>query len=610
MRSRFPQLAACLFICFGSNVLAQTGIPKRSDVMFPKVAEVQELRSFHADQTAWGFMKSIRGDFDTAEWEKSVEDHHKQGLKIHGRIEWDLNWDGIRKRHPADYEKAACRDFEGNPVYFPWNDKQFWFCNHQPIFQEYLRFQIREMALSAKPDGLLFDSQTGTPTSYKRGGCFCDQCMLDFPKWLSEHFTAEELAKWGIDDIFTWNYHHYLKASGWNLEQYKSHVLHGKPVPLGSEYKLFQKEYLNQLVSDLISYAQDLAGYKLAISCSSPVHDLYYAGVRMVQLPEIDFYTQEYNHRIDTLRVPEHTILLYKLAEAMEKPLVLTAQPEPDWWGMFHNDRLNLSWSWIAQAYANGANFIVPRRMWGYQGTVHVYFEGKQKGYEKIYRLMIIHPELFDDYEAVSHVGLLYVHRAHRHRDKTVDRLAAELMMRNIPFRLEIAGDSWWPKYLDKRRLQSLDAIVVHRDLLKFLDSKQRAVLGTVKRKCVEWNGDDLSALDKQMSREISVSAHNVASFPRQKTGDAKAPYILHLVNHNYVAEKEVFEKQKDFEVVLSEQLFGGVGSKALYHTPQSEEPIALEILSDKVGQSYRFRVPSLNHWGIVQIMHDASEGN
>ena len=151
---------------------------------------------------------------------------------------------------------------------------------------------------------------------------------------------------------------------------------------------------------------------------------------------------------------------------------------------------------------------------------------------------------------------------------------------------------------------------MVHHDLLEFLDSKQRAVLGTVRRKCVEWNGDDLSALDKRLSREISVSALNVAAFPRQKTGDAKAPYILHLVNHNYIAEKEAFEKQKDFEVVLSNYLFDGVGSSASYHTPQSEEPIALEVSPAEVEQSYRFRVPSLNHWGVVEIMHDASEGN
>ena len=381
-------------------------------------------------------------------------------------------------------------------------------------------------------------------------------------------------------------------------------------MPLGTEYRLFQKDYLNQLVSNLIAYAQAQAGYNLAISCSSPVHDLYYAGTRMVQLPEIDFYTQEYNHRIDELRVPEHTILLYKLAEAMGKPLVVTAQPEPDWWGMHHDNRLNLSWSWIAQAYANGANFIVPRRMWGYQGTKHTYFEGKDKGYEAIYRLMIEHPDLFDDYHPVTHVGLLYVHRAHRHYDKSVDRLAGELMINNIPFQLEVAGDRWWPQYLDEARLESLAALVVHADSLPFLDSNQRDLLTRKKRKCVVWDRDGLTALDKLLPREIRVSADRVAAFPRHKPKDPSAPYILHLVNHNYVADDDQIQKQEDFDVVFSRGLFGDVGSRALYHTPLEETPIALEIVPDIAGGSYQIRIPLLNHWGVIEIVHDSNESD
>ena len=606
MRSRNREPIIFLFVCLSTHALAQTGIPKRSDVLFPNIEEAQELHSFEADMTVWGFMASIHGNFDTSRWKHSVKDHHNHGLSIHGRVEWDLNWEGILKRHPEEYEKAACHDFDGKPIYFPWNDQEFWFCNHQPIFQEYLKFQIR-LALSAKPDGLLFDSQTGTPTSYGRGGCFCDRCMANFPKWLSEHFTAAELGKWEIDDISTWNYHHHLKDQGWTWEKYKSRVSNGSTtIPLANEYRLFQKEYLNQLVRDLISYAQERAGYELAISCSSPLYDAYYAGVRMVHLPEIDFYSQEYNHRIDSLKLPDHLVMLYKIAEAMDKPLVVTAQPEPDWFDMHHSDRVNLSWSWIAQAYANGANFIVPRRMWGYNGTNHVYFEGKLKGYKKIYQLMVAHPELFDDYEAVSHVGLLYVHQAYRQYDKTVDRIAAEMMLQNIPFRLEIAGDQWWPKYLEAGRLKELDAIVVHRKLLDLLDEKQRAVLNTVKHKWVKWDSNDMSAMDKRLSREIRMTAQNVSAFPRHKRNDADAPYVLHLLNRNYRADEDTFEIQNHFKVTLSNRLFGGFGTKAFYYTPGSQEPIKLEILRNEAGQSYTFVVPALNHWGIVKIRQDS----
>lgn len=549
---------------------------------------------YGADMIGWGFLPAAQGSFDTSNYIKAVEQHHSAGIKFQARIEWDVVWDGMRK-FTSDYERAACRDLNGEPLNFPWKPSAYWFCSHQTLFRDYILYQIN-MALTGSPDSLMFDSQTSTPITYWYGGCFCDRCMVDFNDWLNEHYTSDELASMGIPDLATFNYHDYLVDAGYTRTTYNNAAKRWpNNIPLSQEYRLFQLQFINSYVQELANYARNKVDYPLMISTSSPIIDPYFHGSRMVYVPDVDFYTLEYNHNADRHIVPENVITLYKIADALGRPCVVTGQPNPDWLTMYREKRVNLARSWIAQAYANGAIFMVPIKMWAYEGSKHYWYNSRTGDYDYIYRFIHENPDLFDGYEPISHVGLVYVHTAYRKNSKVIFDACAALTRENIPFRLVIAGDDWWPRHLDQRELDSLD--VVTTSDTKYLDPAQQAVLDTVSDRIIQWS--DLTSLFDLLPREITIEASDVTVLPRAKPNDPSAPLICHLVNRNYIASTDSMIVQKNFAVTLTDSLFGSPITRATYYEP-GESPVALKVKS--VSNGILINIPHLEHWGVLQL--------
>jgi hypothetical protein len=68
----------------------------------------------------------------------------------------------------------------------------YWFCSNSPLYQEFLRGRPR-LAMSVQPDGFHIDDYGGTTGSLWQGGCFCDNCMAGFRKYLADQVPAEKL---------------------------------------------------------------------------------------------------------------------------------------------------------------------------------------------------------------------------------------------------------------------------------------------------------------------------------------------------------------------------------------------------------------------------------
>ncbi|MFB3107176.1 MAG: hypothetical protein ACE1ZA_19950, partial [Pseudomonadales bacterium] len=284
----------------------------------------------------------------------------------------------------------------------------------------------------------------------------------------------------------------------------------------------------------------------------------------------------------------------------------MTGQPWPDWNTMALNpNRVDLISSWIAQAYANGANFMVPHAMWSYSEVApgNPYYYLTPGELEPIYNFVADNSELFDDYEAVANVGLVYVHNAYRNNSLDVYAAAGELMEQNIPFELLIAGDEWWPKTLSDsdqlNRLQELSVVVETNATSQYIDSVQQSVLDGVSGKTVTWDNNDLSALLNLLDREIDVSASDVAAFPRMHASDPVAPSILHLVNRNYNSSTSTLTSQNNFTVTLTDQLFNGEIQSALYHRPGAS---TLNLLVTDGNGDVTITIPNLSDWGVLEL--------
>lgn len=574
---------------------------ERSHVVFTAPKYDDSYERYGADMVAWGFMPPSWGDLDPAAHANAVSLAQGAGLTFQSRIEWDVVWAGMQSFSP-DYADAAVRDFDGGTLAFPWNPGAFWFCSHQPLFDDYTHFQIADVALAADPEFILLDSQTATPITYWYGGCFCDRCIAEFTEWLELRYTATELAALGIPDVSTFDYHDHLVASGYNRASYESQAkIWPNAIPLSHDYRLFQQRWLNDYIQGLIAFAAANATGEIAVSTSSPILDPYFAGTRMVHVPEVDFFTQEFPHEAETGAVPFDVIAAYKIADVLGRRLLLTAQPDPDWAIMVHENRVDLARSWIAQAYAYGANFMVPLEMWAVDGLGSYWYQAAPEDYEYLYKFIDENAALFDDYEAVAHVGVLYVHTAYRYFSQQLYQAVAGLTLENIPFRLVVAGDEWWPRYLDAGELAALDAVVTTTDAAA-LDAVQAATLAAVSAKTALW--PDVESLVQILPREIATTGSGVSVVPRANPGVADAPFIVHLVNRNYTAATDTMETQSNFDVTLLDSLFGSRAQAARYHRP-GQAPVDLTINAGI--EAATFTVPGLEHWGIVELTPSSS---
>jgi len=600
--SGYPCTVALVLLMCTGHVAHAAGI-NLSDVVFTNpdynFTSTGIYDEYGTDTIGWGFMALAWGSTDYSGLANTVQVHHDAGIKFQARIEWDVVWEGMTEIFaPDDYHQAAVRDLDGDPLYFPWNPTAFWFCSHQPLFQDYILYQI-DLALGIDPDSLMFDSQTSTPITYSNGGCFCDRCMADFRDWLDANYTSSELAAMGIADIASFNYHDFLVDAGYDRRSYNSQCRNWpNTIPLSNEYRLFQLQWLNVYMQELVDYARrEKPG--LMTSTSSPIWDPYFEGGRLLYLPQMDFYTSECTHRANRRAVADEMFPVYKIADALDRPIVTTAQPSPDWWTMWSENRVNLCRTWIAQAYAHGALFMVPISMWAYQGATQRWYESSPGDYDYIYQFIDDNPNLFDGYEPVAHIGLLYVHTAYRNNVAEVFDVCAEMTNANIPFKLLVAGDDWWPRYLDETEVQSLDAVVTTADV-GYLDPVQQAALDTVSEKTVQW--PDAAGLFDLLPREITVGASNVIALPRANLDATTAPFICHLLNRNYVSANDTMTVQEDFDVTLADSLYGSPIVGATYFEP-GELPVALPIQSS--AGSVTVTVPHLELWGILELRAD-----
>ncbi|NQZ82610.1 MAG: hypothetical protein HRT52_16500 [Colwellia sp.] len=612
---------------------------KKSAVLFtqPFYQELQtdnygKYQDYGVDATLWGFLPPTFSDFDALNnfdeqmknYVNGIELHKTAGIDWISRIEWDVIWRGMTSKYPESYQQATVKRLDGSAMEISWFPGHYFFSTHESLFQEYVHWQIQDVAFyrdatdSETIDGLLFDSQHSTPAQYYSGGDFSSGCMENFSTWLATHYSVEELSALAIPDISTFHYGNYLIAAGYTVERYESEVkISSHQIPLANLFKHFLQDWNNSYLADLVKFSDDIAqeqGYPykeglgyIPVGTSSPILDPFWQGLRFPANDVFDFYVQEFDHQANKNQPIADVMLLYKLAESLNKPLMLTGQPYPDWNFMVDNPKaVDLPRSWIAQAYANGAVFMAPEHMWAYKGTVQRYYQPKRGDYDFIFRWIAENSYLFDGYQTVAKVGLVYSHKAYRqseYQQLDVIAAAAELMEKNIPFKLLVAGDTWWPKYLtDVDQASAInDYEVIVTTLFNGipLNLSQQNILNDVAHKVVVW--PDTESILSILPNQISIDVDNVAVFPRRNNTHphTNAPNIVHLVNRDYDKTTQSMKRKEQLTLTVANELFNEKFVGARYN--QAGHPsveVTVEIEQDCISVT----LPNLDNWGIVEL--------
>ena len=575
---------------------------KRSDVVFMGPSGPEVCKEYMATVVSWGGRPWGTTEGALKHFNDRARAIRGLGIKYLPGAAFRTASAGAIDHDPEGFKDSICYSLHGEPILVPWlwdhehkGHPAYWFCTNAPGYRDYLRAQMKD-AFAAGAEGLHIDDYGGTFGSrWAGGGCFCRHCLAAFREHLKEHGDAGVLAALGIDDLDAFDYGQFLRDRGVTDEQYKKEgAWNPEKVPLSHEYEGFQLKAATEWVAEYRRYCEGIAGHALALCVNSAVS----GPDNLVIAQHLTFFSGEVHHEAEEGKVSLAPVWTFKLGDAVELPMACTGAGW-DWAYVNEHNKPGLVRTWIAQAYAFGHFFMPPVHQWCYtkeKGT-H-WWEPDPKEFSYLTRFIRENAELFDDYESVAQVGLVYSNAGFRQwKRKTTIEACRELAEMNVPFRVVAAGDKWIPQRLDAGELGKLRAVIVADDL--FLDAEQQAALDAVKSRVVRWPDEKDRLQELAPPAAVVDGAEQVTVVPRVKPDDPAAPVVVHLCNRNYDLESDAMVVQRDFRVWLAGSLLGRGVSKATLHAPGAG-PVDLDFRA--TGGGVEVTVPELDLWGIVVL--------
>ncbi|MXX51215.1 MAG: hypothetical protein F4Z39_09345 [Chloroflexi bacterium] len=592
---------------------------KRSDVLITRPCSMEVYRRYRATGLGWGFLPEPdrRGLPPDEEMMRDVDEAHRCGVKFQGRVELDADWMGMID-FDSNFMESTVRDLDNRPAITWWTHTYkghpaYHYCTNAPGYRHYLFYQLQRV-MSAGTDWLMIDSAIPTigTLNARYGGCFCQHCMVRFREFLRETMSPGQLQLAGIQGIDCFDYGEVLRMRGITDQRYRAEILAFPPtLPLANAYFDFQWREVNTLFRAFKRVAQTY-GEHVPMSSNSP----FFWAEFMYAVDAHDFYTTEMQYKPPEDEIlPSEPIYTFKLADALDKLIAITGVPSA-----FEPYRLQPRPGhiclWIAQAYAHGHVFMVPDKMWTLRspGEADRWYYADTHDYTELYHFVREYPQLFDDYEALAPVALVFSNNAVR--QYLSERLNQEhlggqnrsapqtqlveaclsLSRANIPFRLLVAGDDWVADRLLNADLTAYRAIVRFKQT--GLNARQEEKLRSAGEKLLTYSEPE--DLLSQLDTDIEITgAVNISALPRYKPGDKGATIVCHLLNANYDFDTDKYKPARDFDLRLESRLLNRTFTNAWLYAPGVE---ARKIACRADSQATIITVPELEMWAIVQL--------
>ncbi|NQT15508.1 MAG: hypothetical protein HQ582_22310, partial [Planctomycetes bacterium] len=499
-----------------------------------------------------------------------------------------------------DFLDAACRDFDDKPILVPWlwdheykGNPFYWWCTNSPLFHAYLEGRL-ESVMKAAPDGLHIDDYSGTAGAVTwLSGCFCRHCMAGFRAHLADNVDQGKLVELGVTDLDGFDYRRFLLAQGVKPEDYKRKRA---SLPLAAEFLDFHVKANNAFVAQYRRKAEEIRGAPLTLCVNSGLS----RPQTLVIAPHLSYFCCEVPHNAAGRAAAKHPVYVYKLADGLDRPVTSTASGH-DWAYVMEHNLPCLVRTWVALSYAHGHTLMAPHRQWCYnkeKGT-H-WYTGPVEDYAHVYQFVRRNSRLFDRYEAIQPVAVVYDNAARRRNKADVEPICVALAEKNVPFTVVVAGDDWLDYRLDRQRLARFKAVVVPKDLA--MDQDGRKLIDQVEAdgRLVVWPEAD--RLAKLVPEPIVVEgSDSVGVVPRAIRDDDDAPPVVHLLNRAYDGDNDACVPQNDFTLRLRKDLFADRAfTGATLHAPNAY-PIPLPLNSDP--EYIVIKIPQLKLWAIVELV-------
>lgn len=605
-----------------SALLAAERAIKHSDVVFMGPGSKDVCEIYGTTVISWGGRPW--GDVPKAieEFRKRVEMAHSLGIRYCAGAAFRTDFAGMIDFN-SQWRDCRCLSIDGQPITVPWlwdhkhkdGHPAYWFCSNAQGYRDFLKWQVK-MGMTAEVEGLHIDDYNGTAGTEYLGACFCPNCTRAFAEFLKTKVAPQRLKECGVASLDGFDYGAYLKGRGIATVSDFNRVIFGPPTNLGPEYLRFQYTRAAEFVGDVRTYAEQIVGHPLLLSVNASVSDpksLFIA-------PYVSYYCGEVNHGGEErpwgpkANRDLEPVWSFKLADAIGRFQACTGSGG-DWAYIDAQKKPGLVRMWIAQDYAFGHALMAPVRQWAYtkeKGT-H-WYQARPEDYAHLYRFVRRNSTLFDDYEAVGLVGLLYSNAGARRSVNEVREACLWLAGKSIPFELALAGDDWLDARITPKTLGKYRAVVVAEPTL--LEGEQKRTLDELAAagRVVKYDaktGLDEAALSRLAPTLIAIDgADKVIAVARANPARPDAPTIVHLLNRDYDPPADAMKKLKNVKVTLHKDLFGGRSfTKATLYCPPAvldrqdpgaSEPVSLRI--EPAGNDVTVAIPKLELWGVVKL--------
>lgn len=531
-----------------------------------------------------------------------IAEAHKKGVRVFASsVGFRTEFAGMIDFSPR-FAEARCLNFAGEPFIVPWlwdhkhkGEPAWWFCTNSPLYRSYLRQRL-ERVVASGADALHIDDYTGTAGAVTwLDACFCPNCMEGFREYLRAHGDEAELRELGINDLDRFDYGEFLRKQGITPERY--HRERAK-LPLAAAFLDFHVKAVTEFVAEFRREGEQSKGGPLPLAVNSSLS----GPMNLAITPHLGYFCCELDHRAESREVPLQPVYAYKLADGLNRPVTSTASGG-DWAYINEHQLPGLVRTWAALSYAFGHNLMVPHRMWCYtkeKGT-H-WYSGPTEEYAWLYRFVHEHADLFDGFEAVAPIAVLYDNHSQRQGKGSIQSIVRSLADANVPFAVVVQGDDWLPGYrVTKEMLDPYRLLIVPGDLEP--DADLAALLQAEKDRGRVLTWSDVAAIHARLGELLSVQGTDrVLVVPRVRKGRDGSIVAVHLVNRAYRKEDDGMDPRPPFQVTLSADLLGRPANtfhEATLYSPRAE-PVRVNIQA--VERGLRIDVPGLDFWGIVEL--------
>lgn len=495
------------------------------------------------------------------------------------------------------FMEATCRNFAGEPFIVPWlwdhkhkGQPAWWFCTNSPLYREYLYSRLRQV-IDAGTDALHIDDYTGTAGAVTwLDACFCPACMEGFRQYLQAHLSEERKKELDLGDLATFDYRRYLSEKGITPQRYRAE----RPrLPLAAEFLDFHVKAATHFVAEFRRRASEWKGSHMPLAVNSSLSN----PMNLAITPHLDYFCSEVDHQSAKREVPLYPIYVYKLADALGKPVTSTASGQ-DWADIAENKLPGLVRTWIALSYAFGHNFMAPHRQWCYtkeKGT-H-WYSGPPDEYAPLYRFVRNCAAFLDDFEPVAKVAVVYDNHSQRQGRGPITGICTALAEANVPFAILVEGDDWLLGYqLDEEMLRPYAAVVIPEGIQP--SARLAAVLERLgaSGNVVRWSSRE--QVRQFANRWVTVEPADELLVSVRQKADAKA-LAVHLVNRQYEASRDGMIPSEQVQLWLASELLPGSPQAvkcAVFHAP-GEQPREVPVIATNAG--VRIEVGEVVLWAI-----------